>query len=180
MGEPNDLLRGARERIESPHASGDHLSREELADLVNTWLFERTGSRRAELDGNYIGKLEQGRIRWPQDPNRRVALRAVLSAKTDADLGLRRPRRGRTMVRGVDRQHFLRVWLTEKTADGTTRLGALAEFAGERVRKSQNLEKAYLHGRFGALPDVDRTVFPHDNSSSTMGDLLTAISAMEP
>ncbi len=111
MGEPNDLLRGARERIESPHASGDHLSREELADLVNTWLFERTGSRRAELDGNYIGKLEQGRIRWPQDPNRRAALRAVLKANTDAELGLRRPRRGRTMVRGVDRQHFLRAGL---------------------------------------------------------------------
>ncbi|WP_327107630.1 AAA family ATPase [Nonomuraea glycinis] len=49
------------------------------------------------------------------------------------------------------------VWLTEKGQDGTTRLGALAEFAGERVRKSQNLEKAYLHGRFGALPEVDRT-----------------------
>jgi predicted ATPase len=49
------------------------------------------------------------------------------------------------------------VWLTEKTEGGATRLGALAEFAGERVRRSQNLEKAYLHGRFGALPDVDRT-----------------------
>lgn len=49
------------------------------------------------------------------------------------------------------------VWLTEKTELGVTRLGALAEFAGERVRKSQNLERAYLHGRFGALPDVDRT-----------------------
>ncbi len=49
------------------------------------------------------------------------------------------------------------VWLTEKTEDGMTRLGALAEFAGERVRRSQNLERAYLHGRFGALPDVDRT-----------------------
>ncbi|WP_285501887.1 ATP-binding protein [Actinokineospora sp. NBRC 105648] len=48
------------------------------------------------------------------------------------------------------------VWLTEKAKDGTTRLGALAEFAGERVRRSQNLEKAYLHGRFGALPEVDR------------------------
>ncbi|MGH3941177.1 MAG: XRE family transcriptional regulator [Pseudonocardiaceae bacterium] len=111
MSKPNDLLRGAREGIESPHASGDHLSREELADLVNTWLFEHTGSQRAELDSNYIGKLEQGRIRWPQDPNRRAALRAVLGAKTDAELGLRRPRRGRTMVRGVDRQHFLRAGL---------------------------------------------------------------------
>jgi hypothetical protein len=45
------------------------------------------------------------------------------------------------------------VWLTEKAETGATRLGALAEFAGERVRRSQNLEKAYLHGRFGALPD---------------------------
>ncbi|MEV6273314.1 AAA family ATPase [Kribbella sp. NPDC051936] len=49
------------------------------------------------------------------------------------------------------------VWLTEKSGDGATRLGALAEFAGERVRTSVNLEKAYLHGRFGALPDTDRT-----------------------
>lgn len=49
------------------------------------------------------------------------------------------------------------VWLTDKGPDGSTRLGALAEFAGERVRKSQNLENAYLHGRFGALPQVDQT-----------------------
>lgn len=49
------------------------------------------------------------------------------------------------------------VWLTEKRADGSTRLGALSDFAGERVRKSQNLENAYLHGRFGALPQVDQT-----------------------
>ncbi|GAA1271025.1 ATP-binding protein [Sphaerisporangium rubeum] len=51
------------------------------------------------------------------------------------------------------------VWLTEKGPDGTTRLGALADFAGERVRRSQNLEKAYLQGRFGALPEVDRAEF---------------------
>jgi uncharacterized protein len=49
------------------------------------------------------------------------------------------------------------VWLTEKSETGATRLGALSDFAGERVRRSQNLERAYLHGRFGALPDVDRT-----------------------
>jgi uncharacterized protein len=39
------------------------------------------------------------------------------------------------------------VWLTEKTDEGDTRLGALAEFAGERVRKSQDLERSYLNGR---------------------------------
>jgi hypothetical protein len=49
------------------------------------------------------------------------------------------------------------VWFTEKSGLGATRLGALAEFAGERVRKSKNLESAYLHGRFGALPEVDQT-----------------------
>ncbi|WP_197686357.1 AAA family ATPase [Actinoplanes derwentensis] len=49
------------------------------------------------------------------------------------------------------------VWLTEKRPDGSTRLGALSDFAGERVRKSQNLESAYLHGRFGALPQLDQT-----------------------
>lgn len=48
------------------------------------------------------------------------------------------------------------VWLTEKNSEGATRMGALAEFAGERVRKSQNLEAAYLHGRFGGLPNVDQ------------------------
>jgi hypothetical protein len=48
------------------------------------------------------------------------------------------------------------VWFTEKQADGSTRLGALAEFAGERVRKSVNLESGYLSGRFGAVPELNK------------------------
>ena len=48
------------------------------------------------------------------------------------------------------------VWLTEKEPDGTSRLVGLAEFGGERVRKSLNLERAYLQGRFGAVPEVDQ------------------------
>lgn len=51
------------------------------------------------------------------------------------------------------------VWLTEKRPDGSTELGALAEFAGGQVRKAANLESAYLHGRFGAIPDVNRMEF---------------------
>jgi hypothetical protein len=46
------------------------------------------------------------------------------------------------------------VWLTEKGDDGATRLTALAEYGGDRVRRSVNLERAYLQGRFGALPRV--------------------------
>ena len=48
------------------------------------------------------------------------------------------------------------VWLTEKDSDSATSLKALAEYRGERVRKSLNLEKAYLQGRFGAVPEIDQ------------------------
>lgn len=48
------------------------------------------------------------------------------------------------------------VWLTEKDADGMTQLVALAEYGGERVRKSVNLERAYMQGRFGAVPQIDQ------------------------
>ncbi len=107
MAEPNDLLRRARERTESPHATGEPLSRQELAELVNAWVYEHT-ERVIELDANYIGKLEQGGIRWPQDPERRAAFRAVLGVATDAELSFRRPRRSRIMVAGVDRHQFIR------------------------------------------------------------------------
>jgi hypothetical protein len=48
------------------------------------------------------------------------------------------------------------VWLTEKGENGATSLTALAEFGGDKVRRSLNLEKAYLQGRFGAVPELDQ------------------------
>jgi energy-coupling factor transporter ATP-binding protein EcfA2 len=48
------------------------------------------------------------------------------------------------------------VWLTEKGESGTTTLTALAEYGGDKVRRSLNLEKAYLQGRFGAVPEIDQ------------------------
>jgi uncharacterized protein len=48
------------------------------------------------------------------------------------------------------------VWLTEKGNDGATTLTALAEYGGDKVRRSLNLEKAYLQGRFGAVPELDQ------------------------
>jgi len=50
------------------------------------------------------------------------------------------------------------VWLTEKGDNGATTLTALAEFGGDKVRRSLNLEKAYLQGRFGAVPELDQFV----------------------
>ncbi|GAA4731492.1 AAA family ATPase [Phytohabitans rumicis] len=48
------------------------------------------------------------------------------------------------------------VWLTEKGPNGATTLTALAEYGGDKVRRSLNLEKAYLQGRFGAVPELDQ------------------------
>lgn len=50
------------------------------------------------------------------------------------------------------------VWLTEKGESGTTTLTALAEYGGDKVRRSLNLEKAYLQGRFGAVPELDQFI----------------------
>jgi hypothetical protein len=65
MGEPNDRLRAARQRVESPYSTGQALSRAELADLVNQQVYAESG-RVIELSANYIGKLERGQIRWLQ------------------------------------------------------------------------------------------------------------------
>jgi tetratricopeptide (TPR) repeat protein len=82
---PNDALRAARRRLLSPSGSGRPLSRQELAEAANAWLAD-THPAEAALDANYIGKLERGKHRWPST-GRRAALRHVLHARTDAELG---------------------------------------------------------------------------------------------
>lgn len=91
MREPNEHLRLARESSPSADVPGTAMSRQELADRVNAYLFDTTG-RLHELDDNYIGKLERGIIRWPQ-ASYREALRAVLGASTDGELGFVNTRR---------------------------------------------------------------------------------------
>jgi predicted ATPase len=61
------------------------------------------------------------------------------------------------------------VWLTEKDAFGATTLTALAEYGGDKVRRSLNLERAYLQGRFGAVPDVDQYVIRKALGAETGG-----------
>lgn len=81
----NDLLRTARERLSSPTGSGRPMSRQELAEAVNAYLWD-TYQQEENLDENDIGKLERGQTRWPGE-RRREAFRAVLHAKTNAELG---------------------------------------------------------------------------------------------
>ena len=96
-----------------------------------------------ELDASLHPTLSGQLIRLFQDP-----------ATNPRDAQLIFTTHDTTLLNHLNRDE---VWLTEKAEDGATRLGALTDFAGERVRTSVNLEKAYLHGRFGALPDTDRT-----------------------
>ncbi|MGH3621876.1 MAG: helix-turn-helix transcriptional regulator [Sciscionella sp.] len=87
MSEHNHELRAAREATPSPHVPGACLSRQELADAVNAWLAVNT-TRCGALDEDYIGRLEQGRVRWP-GRDYRAGFRAVLGAPSDAALGFR-------------------------------------------------------------------------------------------
>jgi hypothetical protein len=84
------------------------LSRAELADLVNSWVYANTDDHRiVAVTANYVGKLERGLFRWPQS-DYRAGLRSVLGARTDAELGFRRARRSTATVATVDRKDFLR------------------------------------------------------------------------
>lgn len=49
------------------------------------------------------------------------------------------------------------VWLTSKQPDASTVLTPLSDYRGHRVRRSANLEHAYLEGRFGGTPVVDQS-----------------------
>lgn len=87
MTEPNHLMRAARERTPSRVAPGEPMSRRELAEAVNRWLWITTAER-YELDAHSVGRWERGAVRWP-GAHYRAALRSVLNVEADADLGFR-------------------------------------------------------------------------------------------
>ena len=88
--EPNNLLLRARLARASALHPRRRFSRQEVADAANAILAQiyRAGPRRpghAGLTAGYVGALERGEIRWPNDDYRR-ALR-TLYGMGDADLG---------------------------------------------------------------------------------------------
>ncbi|MEU6562634.1 hypothetical protein [Nocardia nova] len=88
----NMELCAARRALTSP-VTGHALSRDEVAEAVNAWAAARNIP--IAMTGNYVGRLERGAFRWP-NAHYREALRAVLGCASDAELGFRPPRRGRT------------------------------------------------------------------------------------
>lgn len=87
MSQPNDLLRTVRMNTPSRALPSEPLSRRELAEAANAWLWQTT-NKRYELDAHTIARYERGAVRWP-GRHYRAALRHVLGVATDADLGFR-------------------------------------------------------------------------------------------
>jgi hypothetical protein len=99
---------------------------QELAELVKAWIGKHHRTR-VELTANYIGKIEQGVIRWPGTMCRE-ALREILSVSDDAELGFvnARARRQAVKLEEVDtakRQKFVH----------TTTLGSVSLLAEPRA-----------------------------------------------
>lgn len=92
----NRKLRTAREATPSRLVPGEPMSRAELAEEVNAYLWEKSDrKRRFSLSEHALGRYERGEIRWPS-AEYREGLRAKLNASTDADLGFWPTRRGST------------------------------------------------------------------------------------
>ena len=94
-----------------------------------------------EADGNLHPRLSASLIRLFQDPRTNPHGAQLILTTHDTSL-----------LSSLNRDE---VWFTEKQSDGATQLVALAEYGGNKVRRSLNLERAYLQGRFGAIPAVD-------------------------
>ncbi len=101
----NDLLRVARQRTASLAFPDDGLTRQELAELVNAWVWDHHHMV-VDASENYVGKLERGVIRWPGKLYRE-AFRAILGVTTDAALGFVNGRRAAVKLENVDRRQFI-------------------------------------------------------------------------
>ncbi len=97
-----------------------------------------------ELDASLHPRLSARLVEMFQDPKSNPRCAQLIFTSHDTSL-----------LNSLNRDE---VWLTDKGPDGATTLTALAEYGGDRVRRSLNLERAYLQGRFGAVPDLDQVV----------------------
>ena len=105
MTAANEKLRAARERTGSMAHPDECLSREELAEKVNAWVWDHHHTMVA-ASANYIGQLERGKISWPGKLYRE-ALRAILNVPTDSALGFVNTRRAVVKLVNVKRKQFI-------------------------------------------------------------------------
>jgi hypothetical protein len=90
--EVNSKLRARREAMPSRKVPGEGMSRGELADAVNAYLWKATGER-YDLDARAVARYERGHVSWPRAAYR-SAFRAVLGVDSDSELGFEPTARG--------------------------------------------------------------------------------------
>lgn len=162
--EQNELLRAARLACRSARVPGARLGRAELAEAVNAHLWTVTG-RRYALDAHSIARYERGVVRWPSAAYRE-ALRAVLGAVTDAELGFQPTPRGsavsarHTDVR-LDRRRCLRT--------------GLAGLAAAPALGSPSRAPSEYRAALDAMQATDRAGGPE----RTVPDALAALDGLE-
>lgn len=88
---PNVQLRAARQAVPSKMVPGECMGRAELAEAVNSYLWEATKKRYC-LDAHTIARYERGVVRWPSGFYR-SGLRAALGVGSDIALGFRQASR---------------------------------------------------------------------------------------
>lgn len=84
----NRKLEAARRAVASPSgAPGMRMSRRELAEAANAYVWEQTGGQqRTDMTEHDIGRYERGEVHWP-NRWRRCGMRGVLGVSKDAELG---------------------------------------------------------------------------------------------
>ncbi|MGH3565189.1 MAG: hypothetical protein ACRDRH_03980 [Pseudonocardia sp.] len=137
---------------------------------MNAWLWERTG-RRFGLDVHLVAKWERGKVRYPTGPYRR-ALRAILGADTDVELGFIPPVRQQPSAAPDERVWTRSGILDDATAavevDVLNRRNALRVTAiggtsllGPLARWLEPLADGPLSGRSGAFAVAEVKAVEH-------------------
>ncbi|MGH3830791.1 MAG: XRE family transcriptional regulator [Pseudonocardiaceae bacterium] len=152
MATANNEFREARKNTESPTHPGYCLTREELAELVNAWIYDHHKKKETEASANYIGQVENGRIRWPGKLYRE-AFRAIFGVSADSDLGFvnARSRRAAVKLDNVKRQEFLH----DATALGVGALAGLEPLA-TLLEAPGDSEPTPIPARIGAT-EIEQT-----------------------
>jgi tetratricopeptide (TPR) repeat protein len=128
------------------------MSRSEFVTAVNSRL-HADGVLDADVDYDYVVKLEAGKHRWPRDERRRSAIRAVLRVRNDAEVGFHRERRSR-----ADEEAPASVIVDLSPSTGlrevSTEVGQSLEWPpGVWMRMLDGLTAtAYMHGHAGLYP----------------------------
>jgi hypothetical protein len=135
------------------------MSRRELAEAVNAFLWESTG-KHYQLDARTVGRYERGGTRRPADPIR-AALRHILHAAADADLGFHTGKRATPATRMVPGTVDLDAVLTDAAAESADLLArAERTSVGELTVEQLHADIRRIAGRYlkaRTLPLFTRT-----------------------